>query len=163
VTGAIGSLRGPLHGGANEAAMAMIEHWGSAEEAEKALLALLAAKAKVMGFGHAIYRESDPRNSIIKGWAKRLSDEVGDKVLFPVSERVEAVMWREKKLFANADFYHASAYHFHGYSDPVVHAHLRMFAGQRLGGACDRATREQSHHPAERRLYRSRKPRPGCR
>jgi len=114
VTGAIGSLRGPLHGGANEAAMDMIEQWSSADEAEAELTKMLAAKAKVMGFGHAIYREFDPRNPIIKKWAKRLAEEVGDTVLYPVSERVEEVMWREKKLFPNADFFHASAYHFMG-------------------------------------------------
>ena len=114
VTGAIGSLRGPLHGGANEAAMDMIQQWNSADEAEAAMLEMLKNKAKVMGFGHAIYRESDPRNAIIKSWAKRLSEDVGDKVLYAVSERVDEVMWREKKLFPNADFYHASAYHFMG-------------------------------------------------
>jgi 2-methylcitrate synthase len=112
VTGAIGSLRGPLHGGANEAAMAMIENWQSPEEAESKIMGMLERKDKIMGFGHAIYRESDPRNAIIKHWSKKLSDDVGDKVLYPVSERVEAVMWREKKLFCNADFFHASAYHF---------------------------------------------------
>ncbi len=114
VTGAIGSLRGPLHGGANEAAMEMIEQWQSADEAEREILGMLERKEKIMGFGHAIYREFDPRNEVIKGWSKKLADEVGDKVLFPVSERVEEVMWREKKLFPNADFFHASAYHFMG-------------------------------------------------
>ncbi|WP_432695349.1 bifunctional 2-methylcitrate synthase/citrate synthase [Marinobacterium sp. YM272] len=114
VTGAIGSLRGPLHGGANEAAMAMIENWKSADEAEEQIMGMLARKDKIMGFGHAIYRESDPRNAIIKKWSKQLSEQVGDTVLYPVSERVEAVMWREKKLFCNADFFHASAYHFMG-------------------------------------------------
>lgn len=112
VTGAIGSLRGPLHGGANEAAMAMIENWKSPEEAESQIMGMLERKDKIMGFGHAIYRESDPRNEIIKQWAKKLADDVGDTVLYPVSERVEEVMWREKKLFCNADFFHASAYHF---------------------------------------------------
>ncbi len=114
ITGAIGSLRGPLHGGANEAAMAMIEHWESPAEAERELLARLARKEKVMGFGHAIYTESDPRNEVIKGWARKLGEEVGGQVLYPVSERCEEVMWREKKLFCNADFFHASAYHFMG-------------------------------------------------
>ena len=114
VTGAIGSLRGPLHGGANEAAMAMIENWTSADEAEANIMAMLARKDKIMGFGHAIYSTSDPRNAIIKEWSKKLAEQVGDTVLYPVSERVEAVMWREKKLFCNADFFHASAYHFMG-------------------------------------------------
>ena len=112
ITGAIGSLRGPLHGGANEAAMAMIENWASPEEAEREMLGMLERKEKIMGFGHAIYRESDPRNAIIKEWSKKLADDVGDTVLYPVSVRCEEVMWREKKLFCNADFFHASAYHF---------------------------------------------------
>jgi len=114
ITGAIGSLRGPLHGGANEAAMEMIENWQSPEEAEREILGMLERKEKIMGFGHAIYRESDPRNTIIKQWAEKLAEFVGDSVLYPVSVRCEEVMWREKKLFCNADFFHASAYHFMG-------------------------------------------------
>lgn len=114
VTGAIGSLRGPLHGGANEAAMEMIENFTSADQAEDALMGMLERKEKIMGFGHAIYRESDPRNVIIKKWSELLAKEVGDDVLYPVSVRCEEVMWREKKLFCNADFFHASAYHFMG-------------------------------------------------
>jgi len=114
VTAAIGSLRGPLHGGANEAAMDMIQQWTSADEAEEAIMGMLARKDKIMGFGHAVYRESDPRNAIIKEWSKKLSEQVGDTHLYAVSERCEAVMWREKKLFCNADFFHASAYNFMG-------------------------------------------------
>ncbi|KIL05395.1 methylcitrate synthase [Stutzerimonas stutzeri] len=112
VTGAIGSLRGPLHGGANEAAMDMIEQWKSPEEAREGILGMLARKDKIMGFGHAIYSVSDPRNEVIKVWAKKLADEVGDTVLYPVSVAVDETMWEQKKLFPNADFYHASAYHF---------------------------------------------------
>ncbi|EJO9868210.1 2-methylcitrate synthase [Vibrio vulnificus] len=112
VTAAIGTLRGPLHGGANEAAMEMIENWQTPEEAESNILRMLANKEKIMGFGHAIYRESDPRNALIKRWSKALSEAVGDTHLYAVSERVEAVMKREKDLFCNADFFHASAYHF---------------------------------------------------
>ena len=114
ITGGIGSLRGPLHGGANEAAMDMIEPWKTPDEAENAIMGMLANKDKIMGFGHAIYRERDPRNDIIKKWSKLLSEEVGDAHLYAVSERCEAVMWREKKLFCNADFFHASAYRFMG-------------------------------------------------
>jgi len=114
ITGAIGTLRGPLHGGANEHAMGMIEQWKSPDEAEREILGKLERKEKIMGFGHAVYRESDPRNAIIKDWAKRLAETVGDTVLYPVSERCEEVMWREKKLFCNADFFHASAYRFMG-------------------------------------------------
>ncbi|UIP28094.1 2-methylcitrate synthase [Photobacterium sp. TLY01] len=114
VTGAIGTLRGPLHGGANEAAMEMIEHWKTPDEAEQNILRMLENKEKIMGFGHAIYRESDPRNALIKRWSQALSEQVGDTHLFAVSERVESVMKREKGLFCNADFFHASAYHFMG-------------------------------------------------
>ncbi len=114
VTGAIGSLRGPLHGGANEAAMDMIEKFSDADNAEKEMLGMLERKEKIMGFGHAIYTESDPRNAIIKQWSEKLANDVGDTVLYPVSVRCEEVMWREKKLFCNADFFHASAYHFMG-------------------------------------------------
>ena len=114
ITGAIGTLRGPLHGGANEAAMELIENWQSPDEAELALLGMLDRKEKVMGFGHAIYRESDPRNAIIKQWSEKLAAETGDTTLYPVPIRCEEVMWREKKLFCNADFFHASAYHFMG-------------------------------------------------
>ena len=111
ITGAIGSLRGNLHGGANEAAMEMIQDWQSPDEAEKELLLMLKDKKKIMGFGHAIYRESDPRNTIIKKWAKALAEETGDTTLYPISVRCEEVMWREKRLFCNADFFHACAYH----------------------------------------------------
>ncbi len=114
VTAAIGSLRGPLHGGANEAAMDMIQQWQNPDEAEREILGMLARKDKIMGFGHAIYADSDPRNVIIKQWSERLAHQVGDTVLYPVSVRCEEVMWREKKLFCNADFFHASAYHFMG-------------------------------------------------
>ncbi len=114
ITAAIGSLRGPLHGGANEAAMEMIEDWTSAEQAESEIMGMLARKDKIMGFGHAIYSESDPRNTIIKKWSEKLAAEVGDTTLYPVSVRCEEIMWREKKLFCNADFFHASAYHFMG-------------------------------------------------
>lgn len=114
ITAAIGTLRGPLHGGANEAAMDLIEKFKSPDEAEKKLLDMLQRKEKIMGFGHAVYKESDPRNNVIKNWSEKLSNEVNDNVLYPVSVRCEEVMWREKKLFCNADFFHASAYHFMG-------------------------------------------------
>ncbi|GAA3901552.1 2-methylcitrate synthase [Halomonas cibimaris] len=133
VTGAIGSLRGPLHGGANEAAMEMIEGFASPDDAERGMLDKLARKEKIMGFGHAIYRESDPRNAIIKQWAERLADDVGDRVLYPVSVRCEEVMWREKKLFCNADFFHASAYHFMGIPTKLF---TPIFVMARVTGWC---------------------------
>ncbi len=114
ITGAIGTLRGPLHGGANEAAMDMIAQWSTPNEAEAAILKRLEKKELIMGFGHAVYKERDPRNAIIKKWSEQLAEEVGDTVLYPVSVRVEEVMKREKGMFCNADFFHASAYNFMG-------------------------------------------------
>jgi 2-methylcitrate synthase len=114
VTGAIGALRGPLHGGANEAAMELIEQFSSPDEAEKGILQMIAAKKLIMGFGHRVYKISDPRSDVIRAWAKKLGAAQGDERLYPVSERIEQVMRREKKLFPNLDFYSASAYHFCG-------------------------------------------------
>jgi 2-methylcitrate synthase len=119
ITAAIGTLRGPLHGGANEAAMELIERFDNPESAEQGIMQALQSKELIMGFGHRVYRESDPRNEVIKQWAQKLSAEANDKVLYPVSERIEAVMWREKKLFPNLDFYSASAYHFLGIPTPM--------------------------------------------
>ena len=114
ITGAIGSLRGPLHGGANEAAMDLIDSFDSVAAAEAGIRDRLARKEKIMGFGHAVYRESDPRNALIKRWSRELADSVGDELIFPVSEAIESLLWNEKKLFPNADFFHASAYRFMG-------------------------------------------------
>ncbi|MEQ3634014.1 MULTISPECIES: 2-methylcitrate synthase [Thalassolituus] len=114
VTAAIGSLRGPLHGGANEAAMELIEGMQTPDHAEETLLGMLSRKEKIMGFGHAIYSVSDPRNDIIKVWSEKLAQENGNSSLYDISVRCEAVMWREKKLFCNADFFHASAYNYMG-------------------------------------------------
>ncbi len=133
VTGAIGSLRGPLHGGANEMAMAMLEQYGSVEQARDDVHRMLAAKDKIMGFGHAVYREKDPRNAIIREWSRKLAEQIGDTVLFPVSEEVEKIMQEEKGLFANADFYHASAYHFMGIPTGLF---TPIFVMSRVTGWC---------------------------
>jgi 2-methylcitrate synthase len=114
VSGAIGALRGPLHGGANEAAMELIQKFDSAEAATEGVLGMLERKDLIMGFGHRVYTTSDPRNSVNKAMSKVLSEEAGDTKLYAVSEAVEKVMWDEKKLFANADFFAASVYHFMG-------------------------------------------------
>ena len=114
ITSGIGTLRGPLHGGANEEAMALIERFKTPEQAEAGLMDMLARKQLVMGFGHRVYKTSDPRSSVVKEWARRLAAARGDTRLYPISERIEAVMWREKKLFPNLDFYSAAAFHFCG-------------------------------------------------
>lgn len=112
ITAAIGTLRGPLHGGANEAAMALIERFQDANEAEIALREMLSRKEKIMGFGHRVYKIRDPRSDVIKAWSKKLSLNHKSGYLFDVSERIEQVMRDEKKMFPNLDFYSASAYHF---------------------------------------------------
>ena len=113
ITAAIGCLRGPLHGGANEAAMAMLEKFESVEDASKQILSKLANKEKIMGFGHAVYKTSDPRSPIIQKWAAQLSKMTGDsKQLYNISVECEKTMREQKGLFPNADFYHASTYHF---------------------------------------------------
>jgi 2-methylcitrate synthase len=112
ITAAIGTLRGPLHGGANEAAMDMIQSFSSPIDAKEKMAGMLARKEKIMGFGHAIYRTSDPRNAIIKGWSEQLAADYGDSSLYDISVACEEFMWDSKKLFCNADFFHASAYHF---------------------------------------------------
>lgn len=115
VVGAIGALRGPLHGGANEQAMALIESFADAGEAEAGLKRMLANKEKVMGFGHRVYKTGDPRNPIIKAWSQKLAgDDERRRNLYAISERLEQVMHDEKGMFPNADFYHATAYHFLG-------------------------------------------------
>jgi len=114
ITAAIGTLRGPLHGGANEAAMELIDRFDTPDAAEKAVLEGLARKEKFMGFGHPVYTRRDPRHAVVKRWSKKLADATGDRTLFPVSERIEAVMMREKWLFPNLDFYAASAYRMMG-------------------------------------------------
>lgn len=119
VTAGIGTLRGPLHGGANEAAMALIEQFETPKQAREGVLGMLGRKDKIMGFGHAVYRESDPRSAVIKAWSKKLSDAVGDTRLFDVSEAIENVMRGEKRLFPNLDFYSASAYHLLGIATPL--------------------------------------------
>jgi 2-methylcitrate synthase len=114
ITGAIGTLRGPLHGGANEAAMDMIEKFKSPTDAKEQMAGMLERKEKIMGFGHAIYRTSDPRNVIIKAWSEKLAAENGDTSLYDISVACEEYMWDTKKLFCNADFFHASTYNYMG-------------------------------------------------
>lgn len=143
VTGAIGSLRGPLHGGANEAAMELIQDMKDEADARDILMGKLERKDKIMGFGHAIYRESDPRNAIIKEWSEKLAAANGDDRLYRVSVACEALMWEQKKLFCNADFFHASAYH---YMDIPTKLFTPIFVCSRVTGWAAHVMEQRSNN-----------------
>jgi 2-methylcitrate synthase len=110
ITAAIGALRGPLHGGANEAALALLRRFRDPHEAERGVIEALASKERIMGFGHPVYVDGDPRSDVIKAWARQLAGECGKQPLYAIAERIEAVMRREKDLFPNLDFYTAVVY-----------------------------------------------------
>jgi len=132
VTSAIGTLRGPLHGGANEEAMRLIGRFATPEEAEPAVRAMLKGGEKIMGFGHRVYKKQlDPRSPIIQRWAQRLAEAGGDTALYRVSERIDQLVREEKGLYPNLDFYSATAYHLCGIPTPMF---TPVFVFARIAG-----------------------------
>ena len=131
IVSGIGTLRGPLHGGANEAAMDLIAKFKTPDEAERGIKTLLDNKAKIMGFGHRVYKISDPRSDVIKEWSKKLAETAKDGDLYPISERIEKIMWEEKHLFPNLDFYSATTYHFSHIPTPLF---TPLFVMSRISG-----------------------------
>jgi len=150
ITGAIGSLRGPLHGGANEGVMVMLNEIPSVDDAEAYIMGKIQRKEKIMGFGHRVYKTKDPRANALQGLAEQLAKDTGNEDLYAKSHRIEEVMEREvgaKGIYPNVDFYSATTYHCIGLKLDLF---TPMFALSRIGGWAGHMLEQL----ADNRLYR---------
>ena len=155
ITGAIGALRGPLHGGANEAAMELIQRFDSPQAAEEGVRGMLARKELIMGFGHRVYTRVDPRNSVNKRMSRRLAEAVGDERLYPRLRNGRTDHVGGEEAVRQRRLLFRQRLPLHGHPDLSLHAHLRLLAHHRLVGPCIRAARGQQAHPPRRGIHRT--------
>jgi citrate synthase len=141
VVGAVGALKGPLHGGANEQVMRMLLEIDDPARAEEWIRTALAEKKKVMGFGHRVYKTEDPRATHLRKMSERLSREIGDSRWYDMSQTIERVIQEEKGLYPNVDFYSASAYYMMGIP---LDLYTPIFAMSRIAGWCAHVIEQQT-------------------